>query len=83
LPPQPISPLDWQRPPPGIAPGAVLVAVLTCSAPALACPSCAPGLQARAEVWSDGFLRNLATAALPFVVVGAVCARLQKVGRRP
>lgn len=53
-------------------------------APAQACPNCDPGREARADVWSDGFfLRNLATAVLPFVVIGAVCASVQKIGRRP
>jgi hypothetical protein len=57
---------------------------LACSvAPARACPNCAAGREARAAVWSDGFVRNLATAVLPFVVIGAVCARLHDVGRRP
>lgn len=52
-------------------------------APAHACPNCAVGREARAEFFGDDFLRNLATAALPFVIIGAVCARVQRVRRRP
>lgn len=59
-----------------------LVALLLgASAPAAACPSCAAGQAARSDVWADGFFYNLAAAALPFVVVGAVGAGLHGVGR--
>jgi hypothetical protein len=51
------------------------------SAPAAACPSCAAGQAARREVWADGFCYNLAAALLPFVLVGAVSARLHRIGR--
>ena len=51
-------------------------------APALACPSCPPGREARSEVWSDGFARNLATAIVPFLLIGAVALRAEAIGRR-
>lgn len=51
-------------------------------APAAACPYCVEGRQARSEVLSEGFAFNLAACALPFLVIGAVCARAEKIGRR-
>jgi hypothetical protein len=50
--------------------------------PAYACPSCATGVQARAEVWDDEFEWNLFTALIPFLVIGAICLRAERV-RRP
>jgi hypothetical protein len=44
---------------------------------ASACPNCALGRQARADVWSYDFTWNLAVALLPFLVVGAICSRLE------
>ena len=51
------------------------------SLPAEACPRCAAGQEARRQVWADGFFHNLAAAVLPFIVVGAVSARLHGIGR--
>jgi hypothetical protein len=63
---------------------AALVALaLACVArPAAACPSCAASRAARAQIFDDGFYRNLAVAVLPFLLVGAVCLRAQNIGRR-
>jgi hypothetical protein len=44
-----------------------------------ACPSCAEGLRAREAVAQNDFGRNLATAALPFLIIGAVCARVHRI----
>jgi hypothetical protein len=51
--------------------------------PALACPDCALGREARRSVWSDDFAHHLAVALLPFVVIGAICAHVEARGRRP
>jgi hypothetical protein len=61
---------------------ATVAAALAAAAPALACPSCPEGQKARSEVWSDGFATNLAVAVLPFVVIGAVAAGADGIGRR-
>jgi hypothetical protein len=60
----------------------ILVALALLAPPALACPGCAAGVAARAEVLADDFVRNLAIAVLPFVIIGAVCMRAEEVGRR-
>lgn len=60
---------------------AVVFVVLGASMPAAACPSCADGQAARREVIADGFLRNLATSLLPFLIVGAVSAGTHAIGR--
>jgi hypothetical protein len=60
----------------------LIAAAVTCSArPASACPGCAAASAARAEIFGEAFFRNLAVAALPFVIIGAVCARVQRLGR--
>ena len=56
-------------------------ATLSLAAPAAACPNCAVGRQARNEVWSDDFGRNMVVALLPFIVIGAICVRADRVGR--
>jgi hypothetical protein len=71
-----ISGLRWIR---RLRPIAFAILILT--APAAACPDCAEGVQARAAVWRDGFGHNWAVAALPFLIVGALCARAQAIGR--
>jgi hypothetical protein len=60
---------------------AVFFVVLAASTPAAACPGCADGQAARREVIADGFLRNLATSLLPFLIVGAVSAGTHAIGR--
>ncbi len=58
---------------------------LTCvsGAPsAHACPNCPAAEQARSQVWRDRFADNLAVAVLPFVIIGAVCARAHGIGRQ-
>jgi hypothetical protein len=45
------------------------------------CPDCAPGRQARSEVWSDDFPFYLGVAALPFLLIGGVCLGAEAVGR--
>jgi len=52
--------------------GAVLGALLL-AAPALACPRCALGIEARRDFWSQDFGFNLLVAALPFLVIVATC----------
>jgi hypothetical protein len=54
---------------------------LALTTPAAACPDCAIGKQARSEVWGRDFGFNLFVALLPFVIIGAICARAEGVGR--
>jgi hypothetical protein len=56
--------------------------LLAFSPPAAACPSCAEGVLARQAVWQEGFGRNFACALLPFLIIGAVCAGAERIGRR-
>lgn len=56
---------------------AVFVAVLF-AAPALACPNCAVGIQARTEVWNGDFWFNLLVAVMPFLVIAAVCTYVEQ-----
>jgi hypothetical protein len=62
----------------GLASAAALTLTV---APALACPRCAVGQEARRQVWQDDFFPHLAAAVLPFVIIGAICARLHALGR--
>jgi hypothetical protein len=55
-----------------------MLAVLLFVAPARACPNCAVGVQARAEVWSQDFWFNVTVAALPFVVIVCICTYVEK-----
>jgi hypothetical protein len=48
---------------------------------AAACPDCALGRQVRSELWHDHFLYNFTLAALPFLLVGAVCVCAEAIGR--
>ncbi|MDP9151180.1 MAG: hypothetical protein M3O36_14730 [Myxococcota bacterium] len=50
-------------------------------APVAACPNCAVGRQARSEVWNDDFGKNLFVALLPFILIGAICVRAERIGR--
>jgi hypothetical protein len=62
----------------------LIAAALACFAPsARACPGCEAASVARSEIFGDGFFRNLAVAVLPFVIIGAVCLRVQNLGRQP
>lgn len=62
------------------------VAMMTCAvlgallfaAPALACPDCAVGIQARSDVWSQDFWFNLLVAVMPFLVIGAACIYVEE-----
>jgi len=64
-----------------IAFAAVVGLASTALAPvARACPKCAEGRQARSEVWRDHFGENLASALLPFLIIGAVCLRADTIG---
>jgi hypothetical protein len=60
---------------------ATVFLVLGASTPAAACPRCADGQEARRQVLDDGFVRNLATSLLPFLIVGAVSAGTHAIGR--
>lgn len=60
---------------------AASMAALALTAPASACPGCALGQEARREVWRDDFFPHLAVAVLPFIIIGAICARLHTLGR--
>lgn len=61
----------------------IAIAVACFAPPARACPGCEAARVARSEIFGAGFFRNLAVAVLPFVIIGAVCLRLQNLGRRP
>jgi hypothetical protein len=60
-----------------------VVAALSAGGPAEACPSCPVGRQARSEVWNCDFEQNLFYALLPFLVIGAVCLGVERIGRKP
>jgi hypothetical protein len=62
---------------------AVALTLSSTMAPAEACPKCAPGVEARRQVWTEDFGRNLAVALLPFVIIGAICVRVERIGRPP
>jgi len=57
---------------------AAFASLMAVATPASACPSCEVGERARALVWSDGFRTKLGVAALPFLVIGAICLRVEK-----
>jgi len=56
-------------------------AALAAAAPAEACPDCAAGRRARSEVFREGFGANLLVALLPFLTIGAICVRVEAIGR--
>ena len=62
---------------------AVLASLLALAPPAFACPDCVEGRAARSQVWQDGFAQNLVVALLPFLLIGAISARAEAIGRRP
>jgi hypothetical protein len=45
------------------------------------CPNCPVSVQARARFFDDDFGFNLAALLLPFLIVGAVCLRIEALGR--
>ena len=45
---------------------------------AFACPDCAVGRAARAQVLGPELLTNLAVAILPFAIVALVCLRVER-----
>jgi ABC-type Fe3+ transport system permease subunit len=60
----------------------LVLVLLTIASPAVACPNCAAGAQARSDVWNDDFGLNLALAALPFLVIVGLCISAEAIGRR-
>lgn len=48
---------------------------------AAACPGCPVGAQARRELWQQDFAYHLAIVIAPFLVIGAICLRLELAGR--
>jgi len=64
-----------------LALGLAVCATVAVAPAALACPDCAVGRQARTEVWNDDFAFNLFVALLPFLMIGAVCLRVEAIGR--
>jgi hypothetical protein len=64
-----------------VAVGLVVAGACALPAPADACPACATGEQARSDVWNDDFGFNLVVAVLPFVLIGAISARADSLGR--
>ena len=61
--------------------GTALVISLTVARPAGACPDCAVGRQARAQLWTDGFSQNLLLALAPFLVIGALSVGANRIGK--
>jgi hypothetical protein len=66
----------------GVAMTIVALVVSSISVPAVACPRCAAGQEARREVLEADFTRQLAVTALPFMIVGAISSVIHGVGRR-
>ena len=60
-----------------------LLASLALAAPVGACPDCAVGRQARAQVWTDDFGANMFVALAPFLIIGAVSVWVNRIGGRP
>jgi hypothetical protein len=58
-----------------------LLASLAFAWPVRACPKCAAGRDARAQIWTDDFGINLFLALVPFLIVGAVSARANRIGK--
>jgi hypothetical protein len=59
-----------------------LSGALLLPAAAQACPDCSEGREARRQVWRDDFSSNFAVALLPFLIIGAICVRVDAMGRR-
>ena len=64
----------------GSAWAALLAMVSIGATRASACPDCAPGRAARAQVWADEFLANLAFTLAPFVVLVVVTMLISRSG---
>lgn len=60
----------------------VQLAALALTRTVAACPSCAEGVLARQAVLQEHFGRNFACAVLPFLIIGVVCAGVERMGRR-
>ena len=58
-----------------------LVTLLIAARSAGACPDCAVGRQARAQLWTDDFGLNLVLALVPFLIIGAVSLWANRIGR--
>jgi hypothetical protein len=61
----------------------IALCAVSIATPAGACPNCVVGREARARVWSDAFAPRLAVAVLPFLLIGAICLRVEGLGRPP
>lgn len=46
------------------------------------CPDCWVGVQARARFIDDELAFHLAAVVLPFLIIGAVCYRVEMLGQR-
>lgn len=63
---------------------ATLWALLCQASVAVACPSCPIGRAARQQVCSDGFVTNLLSVILPFIVIGLLTVWVERrVDRAP
>jgi hypothetical protein len=49
--------------------------------PAFACPDCAVGRAARAELWSESFVYNLTVLLVPFAFIVAASILAERIGR--
>ena len=58
-----------------------VIALLVIARPAGACPDCAVGRRARAQLWTDDFGPNLLLALAPFLIIGAVSVWANRIGR--
>jgi hypothetical protein len=63
------------------ASGAAAAIVLANAGDAGACPRCATGQEARRAVWRDEFVDHFAVTLTPFLIIGAISARLNRLGR--
>lgn len=60
---------------------AAVLALLSITIPASACPNCAAGIEARTLVWRDDFAYFACAIALKFLIVLAVAWRVNAVGK--
>lgn len=58
-----------------------LVASVGAACPAEACPDCATGREARAQVWGDDFGVDLLLGLAPFLIIGAISAWANRIGQ--
>jgi hypothetical protein len=63
--------------------GAAVLVANSFSTSLSACPNCALGREARALICQADFGPNLLAVVLPFLVIGAVCAQVEKAGLAP